>query len=81
MRGPYFRDRSRRVWCGRDEPIKLCKFPIIGSFHGPGGSFRDVLLGLDFIDLKIVAKKSKVEIMRKMVVADSEYWASMARDE
>lgn len=35
-RGPYFLARSWSLWCGRD-PSKLCRFPMMGSFHGPGG--------------------------------------------
>ena len=58
----------------------MYKFPIIGSFHGAGGSFWDDLLELDFIDLEVVTKNIKVKMRMKIVVVDSEYWSSMARD-
>jgi hypothetical protein len=45
MRGPCFLARSRRTWCGTsDDLAKLCKFPIRGNFHGPGGNFSTLAL-------------------------------------
>lgn len=38
IKGPYFLDKSLRVLCGKGPP-SWCMFPMMGSFHGPGGNF------------------------------------------
>lgn len=45
MKGPYRLDKSRNRWCGRGWR-SWCRFPIRGSFHGPGGSFEGFLVVL-----------------------------------
>ena len=81
MRGPYFRERSRRVWCGNG-PTKLCMFPIIGSFLGPGGRFGDedeFFLGHNLL-LNFAKKiEEKMKMMRVMIVEDmnDEFWSSI----
>ena len=47
IKGPYILAKSLRPWCGK-EPPSWCKFPMIGNFHGPGGSFRELLC--DFLN-------------------------------
>ena len=72
MRGPYFRDRSRREWCGNEVPIKLCKFPIIGSFFGPGGCLQTVF----FLVLRF-NKENKEKTISKTMVVDNENSSSI----
>ena len=67
MRGPYFRERFRRVWCGNG-PTMWCKFPIMASFLGPGGRIGDDELFLGDNLLLSFAKKIKAKIMRVMIV-------------
>ena len=67
IKGPYILERSLRVWCGNVLLIKLCKFPIIGSCFGPGGS----LLAKFFLVLEFNKEnKEKIIMSEKMVVAN-----------
>ena len=53
------------VW--NEVPIKLCKFPIIGSCFGPGGS----LVAKFFLVLEFNKEnKEKIIMSEKMVVAN-----------
>ena len=46
--GPYILAKSLNFLCGEDV-TSWCKFPTIGSFHGPGGMFRDGSVFLSFL--------------------------------
>ena len=66
IKGPYILERSLRVWCGNEVPIKLSKFPIIGSCFGPGGS----LLAKLFLVLEFNKEYKEMIMSKKMVVAN-----------
>lgn len=54
MSGPNLVDRFLRAMCGRD-PKRRCKFPMNGSFHGPGGRGEVAEFLLCFDDLVSVS--------------------------
>ena len=59
IKGPYFADKSLSRQWGR-EPTMLSMFPMIGSFHGPGGKFG-VEADFFFIILCAINIKMKME--------------------
>lgn len=67
MSGPYWVDKSRKRWCGRGWRRNWWRFPIIGSFGGPGGSFLGVgwLLFLSCFRMSS-AKRSEMRRMEKV---------------
>ncbi|CAK9166889.1 unnamed protein product [Ilex paraguariensis] len=66
IRGPCFLAKSLRPRKGR-EPANWCKFPMKGSFHGPGGRFETELLDFDpfLLFRRMNTKKKKVKSAEK----------------
>ncbi|KAK7407754.1 hypothetical protein VNO78_09807 [Psophocarpus tetragonolobus] len=72
IKGPYILAKSRNFLCGV-EVKRWCMFPIIGSFHGPGGIFGDDSVFLTFFDIlsaTIMNRKNGI-IRAKVLVSAS----------
>ena len=65
MRGPYFLAKFLREWCGSD-PESWCRFPMSGSFHGPGGNCGfDFLANFCIFGMIFVTKNKVMKVMTR----------------